>query len=107
MALSTAKQQCRFWTTYFGAIPKNSFMFCVADAGQLWGVQRIVIQGWMSSGDSKVWTHVLTVRLNNVSDVKLSVDPKTGVLSAKDIGRHYFDKDKPICTFDLSAGAGW
>jgi hypothetical protein len=80
----------------------TSFMFCANDL-PAYGNSRMEVQGWVFTRHSKVWESVLTVQLNGVVDVKLSVDPKTGLFSAKGSADNKF-KDEQICTFDLRAG---
>lgn len=80
---------------------ETSFMFCANDL-PAYGNSRMEIQGWVFRRHSKEWESVLTVRLNGVVDVKLSVDPKTGVFSAKGSADNKF-KDESVCTFDLRA----
>jgi hypothetical protein len=81
---------------------ETSFMFC-ADHLPAYGNSRMVVQGWAFRTYSKEWESVLTVRLNGVVDVQLSVDEKTGLFSAKGSADNKF-KDKSVCTFDLRAG---
>jgi hypothetical protein len=77
-------------------------MFCAYDL-PAYGNSRMEIQGWVSRRHSKVWESLLTVRLNGVGDVKLSIDPKMGLFSAKGSADNKF-KDESVCTFDLRAG---
>jgi hypothetical protein len=79
-----------------------SFLFCANDL-PAYGNSRMEIQGWAFRSPTKVWESVLTVQLNGVVDVKLSVDPKTGLFSAKGSADNRF-KDESVCTFDLRAG---
>lgn len=84
---------------------ETSFMFCANDL-TAWGVSRMEIQGFVFRRYAKAWENVLTVRLIEVGDVKLSVDPKMGLFSAKGSADNKF-KDKSVCTFDLrAAGQG-
>jgi hypothetical protein len=80
----------------------TDFMFC-ANVLPAYGNSRMEVQGWVFRHHSKVWENVLTVYLNGVVDVKLSVDPKTGLFSAKGSADNKF-KDESVCTFDLRAG---
>ena len=81
---------------------ETSFMFCANDL-PAYSNSSMVIQGWVYRSYSKDWENVLTVRLNGVVDVKLSVDPKTGLFSVKGSADNKF-KDVSVCTFDLRAG---
>lgn len=76
-----------------------SFMFCANDL-PAYGNSRMEIQGWVFRRHSKVWETVLTVRLDGVVDVTLSVDPKTRLFSAKGSADNKF-KDQSVCTYDL------
>ena len=80
---------------------ETSFMFCANDL-PAYGNSRMEVQGWVFRRHSKVWESVLSVLLNGVVDVKLLVDPKLGLFSAKGSADNKF-KDESVCTFDLRA----
>jgi hypothetical protein len=81
---------------------ETSFLFCANDL-PAYGNSRIEIQGWVFRTYSKMWESVLTVQLSGVVEVKLSIDPKTGLFLAKGNAENKF-KDVSVCTFNLRAG---
>jgi hypothetical protein len=77
-------------------------MFCAIDL-PAYGNSRMEIQAWAFRPNGKMWERMFTVRLNGVVDVMLSVNPKTGLFSAKGKADNEF-KGKSVFTYDLTAG---
>jgi len=77
------------------------FMFC-ANYLPSYGSSKIDIHAWAFRRHSNQWESVFAVQLNGVGRVTLSIDPKTGLFSAKGSANNQF-LDKSVFTFDLRA----
>jgi hypothetical protein len=75
------------------------FIFCSKDL-PAFGNSRIVVHGWVFRSHSNQWESVLTIRLSGVGKVTLSVDPNSGLFSAKGSANNKF-MGQSVCTFDL------
>jgi hypothetical protein len=80
---------------------ENQFMFCANDLPS-YGNSKIDVHGWIFRDYSEQWESVLMVRLTGVLNVTLSVDPKTGLFSAKGSANNKF-MNQVLCTFDVTA----
>ncbi len=79
-----------------------SFIFCANDL-PAYGNSRMEVRGWVFRPRTREWKNVLTVQLNGVVSVELSVDPKTGLFMAKGNANSNKFKDHTVCTLDLRA----
>ena len=75
-------------------------MFCVNPI-PAFGNGRDDVHGWVFRKYCQRWEKLLSVRLYCVGNVQLSLDPKTGIFSAKGGANNEF-KGKAIFTFDLN-----
>ena len=80
----------------------RTFMFCAKPAPSYGSSKRIDIHGWMFRLHSNEWEAFLSVRANGVGQVMLSVDPKSGLFSAKGSANNKF-RNRAVFTFDLTA----
>ena len=61
----------------------------------------MVVHAWVFRTRPGEWQRVFAVQVNGAPKLKLSVDPKTGIFSAK--GSVYSKPEKELLTFDLNA----
>jgi hypothetical protein len=76
------------------------FIFCTNPLPS-WGNSEIEIHGWVFRSYSKRWEKILFIRADGAGKVLLSIDPKTGLLTARGSVNNEF-MNQIVCTFDLN-----
>lgn len=80
---------------------ETQFIFC-QHVLPSFGCSKIDIHGWVFRSQAHRWERVFAIRINGAGQLRLSVDPNTGVLSATGTANNKL-KGKTVFTFELSA----
>jgi hypothetical protein len=78
----------------------RKFIFCAKSLLYV-TVPRLVVHAWVFQSKFDRWERVMAVEIIGAPQLKLSVDVKTGIFSAK--GSRYSKPEKELLTFDLNA----
>jgi len=82
---------------------EHKYLFCIINLTIVTAYKEEV-RGWAYRESSKQWAPIFTARLQDTAGVDISVDPKTGIFTAKEGATNSGYKNRSVFSFDLEFG---